>query len=148
MIKPASLRHALAAAILTLKQNPDKLTVFIDQGSIAATGTRSSSFEYRYVLNVLLLDYAGDADDIFIALIDWVRQHQVNLVSNDDERTSGITFEIDMLGNATVDVSIKLQLTESIVVSVDESGVRSVTHVDDSLIADEMSTGVDAAWTI
>lgn len=130
MIKPASVRRALVAAIPTLAYNPDKLTIFIDQGFIAATGARSSSFEYRYVLNVLLLDYAGDADDIFIALIDWVRQHQEDLVSNDDERSSGMTFEIDVLDNATADVSIKLHLTENVVVSVDENGVRSVTHID------------------
>ncbi|MDR5776528.1 MULTISPECIES: phage tail protein [unclassified Caballeronia] len=131
MIKPGSLRGALAAAIPTLAENPDKLTVFIDQGSIAATGAKSSSFEYRYVLNVLVLDYAGEADDIFIAVVDWVRAHQSDLVTNWDQRDSGITYEIDILGNNTADVSVKLQLTESVVVKL-ENGVRTVTHVDDS----------------
>ncbi|MDR5776516.1 phage tail protein [Caballeronia sp. LZ002] len=131
MIKPGSLRAALAAAIPTLAENPDKLTLFIDQGSIAATGAKSSSFEYRYVLNVLVLDYAGQADDIFIAVIDWVRAHQPDLVTNWDQRESGIAYEIDILGNSTADVSIKLQLTESVVVTV-ENGARTVTHVDDS----------------
>ncbi|WP_250466118.1 MULTISPECIES: phage tail protein [unclassified Caballeronia] len=131
MIKPGSLRGALAAAIPTLAENPDKLTVFIDQGSIAATGAKSSSFEYRYVLNILVLDYAGEADDIFIAVVDWVRTHQSDLVTNWGQRDSGITYEIDILGNSTADVSIKLQLTESVVVTV-ENGERTVTHVDDS----------------
>lgn len=132
MIKPASLRAALVAAIDSLAANPDKLTVFIDQGSIAATGTRSLSFEYRYTCNVLLMDFAGDADNIFIAIVEWVRQNQPDLVTNVDERSNGITYEIDILNNATVDVSIKLQLTESIAVSTGADGTRTVEHVDDS----------------
>ncbi|GAB5098707.1 phage tail protein [Caballeronia sp. HLA56] len=131
MIKPSSLRAALAAALPTLAENPDKLTVFIDQGSIAATGGNSSSFEYRYTLNVLVLDYAGDADEVFVAVVDWVRTHQRDLVTNWNQRESGITYEIDILGNDAADVSIKLQLTESVVVKV-ENGVRTVIHVDDS----------------
>ncbi|MFL9898547.1 phage tail protein [Paraburkholderia fungorum] len=132
MIKPASLRAALVAAISSLKINPDALTVFIDRGSIAATGSRSLSFEYRYVCNALLLDFAGEADDVFIALVAWVRENQPDLVTNADERANGITYEIDILSNATVDISIKLTLTESVVVSIDGEGKRTVTHVDDA----------------
>lgn len=132
MIKPASLRAALVAAIASLSANPDKLTVFIDQGSIAATGTSSPSFEYRYVCNVLVMDFAGDADDLFISIVEWVRANQPDLVTNVDERSNGITYEIDILNNATVDVSIKLQLTESIAVSIGDDGKRKVEHVDDS----------------
>jgi P2 phage tail completion protein R (GpR) len=135
MIKPASLRAALVAAIPSLATEPDKLSVFIDQGSIAATGTRSPSFEYRYVCQVLLLDFAGDADDLFIAIVEWVRKHQPELMTNPDERGDGITYEIDILDNATTDVSVKLRLCESIVVSTDSDGKRRVAHIDDS--ADE-----------
>ncbi|MFL9888968.1 phage tail protein [Paraburkholderia agricolaris] len=132
MIKPASLRAALVAAIPSLKVNPDALTVFIDRGSIAATGAHSLSFEYSYVCNALLLDFAGEADDVFIALVAWVRENQPDLVTNLDERANGITYEIDILNNATVDISIKLTLTESVVVSVDPDGKRTVTHVNDA----------------
>lgn len=132
MIKPAGIRAALVAAIPSLSVNPDKLAVFIDQGSIAATGGRSLSFEYRYVCNVLVLDFAGDADDVFIAVVEWARANQLDLVTNLDERTNGITYEIGILGNALADVSIKLMLTESVVVSVGADGKRLVTHVDDT----------------
>lgn len=132
MIKPGSLRAALTKALPALASNPDKLTVFLDQGSIVATGTRSPSFEYRYVLNVLLMDFAGDADEVFAALVDWVHQHEPELCTNTDLREHGMTFEIDMLDNATVDVSIKLLLTESVFVSVDEKGRPRMIHVDGS----------------
>lgn len=147
MIKPASLRSAIAAAVPSLDANPDKLTVFIDQGTIAATGSKGLSFEYRYVCNVLLLDFAGDSDDLFIALLDWVRHNQPDLVLNYDERSNGIAYEIDILDNATADVSIKLQLTESVVVTVDADGKRTVEHVDDSQLLPQTLTWVGEPWT-
>jgi len=132
MIKPASLRAAIVAAIPVLKAAPENLTVFIDQGSIAATGARSPSFEYRYTCNVMLLDFTGDSDDLFIAIVEWARRYQSDLFTNADQRANGIAYEVDILANATADVSVKLQLTESVVVKVGEDGSRTITHVDDS----------------
>lgn len=134
MIKPASLRAAIVAAIPSLSADPDKLTVFIDAGSIASTSAKTPSFEYRYTCNVMLLDFAGDSDDLFIAIVQWVRQYQNDLVSNPDARANGITYEVDILDNATADVSVKLQLTESVVVKTADDGTRTVTHIDDSAV--------------
>jgi hypothetical protein len=134
MIKPASLRAAIVAAIPSLSADPDKLTVFIDTGSIAATGAKSLSFEYRYTCNVMLLDFAGDSDDLFIAIVGWVRQYQNDLVDNPDERANGITYEVDILDNATADVSVKLQLTESVVVKTADDGTRTIKRIDDSAV--------------
>lgn len=132
MIKPASARAALEAAIPSLAGNPDKLTVFIDAGTIAATGGRSLSFEYRYTLNLILLDFAGDADDVMIALVEWGRVNQPDLVTNWDQWDSGITFECDVLDNATVDLSIKMKLSEGVAVTTGPDGQRVVQHIDDS----------------
>lgn len=107
--------------------------MFIDQGSIAATGTQTPSFEYRYVVNVLVLDFAGDSDLVMIALAEWARANQPDLVTNADARSSGITFEVDILNNSTVDLSIRMQLSESVVVSTDASGKRTIEHVDDAV---------------
>ncbi|KWC22756.1 phage tail protein [Burkholderia ubonensis] len=134
MIKPASLRRALVAAIPSLETEPDKLAVFIDEGSIAATGTLSLSFEYRYTLHALVMDFAGDSDTVFVALVEWVRANQPDLVTNPREREHGITFEVDVLNNETADLSIKLLLTESVVVSTGPDGKRVITHVDDSQV--------------
>lgn len=132
MIKTTSLRAALVAAIPELAINPDRLTIFLDEGHILATGTRTPSFEYRYTAQAIVQDFAGDSDLVFIAIVEWARSNQPDLVTNADERERGITFEADILNNQTVDLSIKLQLTESIVVSVDASGARTIKHVDDA----------------
>ncbi|WLE59275.1 phage tail protein [Burkholderia plantarii] len=131
MIKPASLRAAIVAAIPALAKDPDKMTVFIDKGSIAATGTKSLSFEYRYMCNVLLMDFAGDADDLMIVILAWAREYQPDLVTNWDGRSSAITYEIDILNNTTADISITMPLSENVVVKYDAAGHRTVTHVDD-----------------
>ncbi|MGI4815398.1 MAG: phage tail protein [Janthinobacterium lividum] len=132
MIKPALLRAALVAAIPSLATDPDKLTVFIDQGSIVASGTPSASFEYRYVVNALALDFSGDSDLVMLALIEWARSHQPDLLSGTGDDDTGICFEVDILNNATVDLSITMQLSESVVVSTDANGQHTLTHVNDA----------------
>lgn len=38
MNKPQSLRHALNKAVPYVRNNPDKLHLFVDNGSLVATG--------------------------------------------------------------------------------------------------------------
>lgn len=148
MKKPASLRAALVAAIPSLAAEPDRLAVFIDEGSIAATGGRSLSFEYRYIVHALVMDFAGDSDAVFVALVEWARANQPDLVTNAGERGHGITFEVDILNHTTVDLSVKLQLTEGVAVSTGPDGERVIEHVDDSQAsADHDFTWGSQPWT-
>jgi hypothetical protein len=132
MNKPNSLRAALVAAVPSVAADPEKLTVFIDAGSLAITGATSLSHELRYTCNVLLLDFAGDVTDVFIAITEWARSSQPDLATNIDQRANGITFEADILNNMTVDLSLRLQLTESVVVSIDADGKRTATYINDA----------------
>jgi len=117
MKKPASLRAAIAAAVPDLAKNPDKFLVYVDAGSVVARKTKTMSFDYRYTLNLVLLDYAGDSDTVFIAV--------------DDKRQKGIEFIVDHLNNATCDLAINLDLTESVLVQTDGAGARTVTHLEE-----------------
>lgn len=60
MNKPQSLRRALNSAVPYVRDNPDKLHLFVDNGSVVATGAASLSREYRYTLNVVVVDFSGD----------------------------------------------------------------------------------------
>jgi hypothetical protein len=131
MNKAATFRRAIADAVPALKTDPDKLLVFVDAGNVVATAAPSLSFEYRYTLNVIVTDFAGDADAVFVALIVWVQVNQPDLLANDDNRKSGIAFEVDHLTQSTCDLSIKLKLTESVVVGKDGNGVQTIKHVDE-----------------
>jgi hypothetical protein len=149
MNKANSLRKALNAAVPSLTTVPDKLLIFIDAGNIIATGAASGSFDYAYTLNVMLLDFAGDADIVFAALMAWIKRNQSDLLTNDDLRKTGISFEADQLTQTTVDLSIKLKLTESVVVGTDDTGAQTITHVDEPVPEWEVSGLYDPAaqWT-
>jgi hypothetical protein len=147
MNKANSLRRALTAAVPSLATDPDKLLVFIDAGNIIATGAQSTSFDYAYTLNVMLLDFAGDADIVFVALLQWVRLNQSDLLTNDELRRVGIAFEADQLTQTTVDLSIKLRLTESVLVVTDDAGAQKITHVDEPVPEWDVRGLINPQWT-
>ncbi|AOJ11671.1 phage tail protein [Burkholderia mayonis] len=132
MIKPNSLRAALVAALPQLNASPDQLLVFVNDGKIVATGTRTASFDYEYECEIIIRDFIGSADDAMIAVVEWARANQPDLVTNRDERRDGMTFVADILSNHAVDLGIKLKLSESVVVGVDDDGKRTVEHIDDA----------------
>ncbi|MFP3567306.1 phage tail protein [Paraburkholderia sp. SIMBA_030] len=147
MNKATSLRRALTAAVPSLAVDPDKLLVFIDAGNIIGTGAVSLSFDYAYTLNVIIEDFAGDADTVFVAVMAWVRRNQSDLLTNDDLRKSGISFEADQLTQTTVDLSIKLRLTESVVVGTNDAGEQTIKHVDEPVPEWDVNSLVDPQWT-
>lgn len=124
MIKPAALRAALTAALPDLARDPDRLLVFIDAGSVVSTHAEGRSFEYRYTLNLIITDFTGDPDAVMIPLLDWVREHQPELMANWNNHER-ITFEVDVLANDAVDLSIALPLTERVGVHADADGTTA-----------------------
>lgn len=73
MNKPNQVRELLSSTVRHLKQNPDALHIFVEEGAIVATGVRRNlSFEYQYNLIILVTDYAEHAGVIFVAF--WVRR--------------------------------------------------------------------------
>ncbi|MDQ8022183.1 MAG: phage tail protein [Moraxellaceae bacterium] len=131
MYKPNSLRSALEAADEDLKRNPDRMRVFIDEGSVRATAATSLSFEYGYILNVVVLDYARHADHLIAPTLAWLSVHQPEMLQNPDLMRDGFTFEADILNNKAVDLSLKLRLTERVAVSVGAGGALVCQHLDE-----------------
>jgi hypothetical protein len=131
MNKAVSFRRAITDAVPELHDDPDKLLVFVDAGKVIATNEPALSFEYRYTLNTIVTDFAGDADAVFVALIAWVKRNQSDLFANADERMNAISFEVDHLTQTTCDLSIKLNLTENVVVGTDAAGAQMIKHVDE-----------------
>lgn len=129
MYKPKSLRDHLEAAIPDLKKNPDKLLVFADEGSVAANGTKSLSFEYRYKLNIIITDYAGESDAVMVPLLAWVHIHQCELVDHPNTSDNGIAFDVDFNNHKTIDLSITLQLTERVVVKKLDGGKLEIKSI-------------------
>lgn len=115
MIKPKSLRDTLEAALPDLKTSPDRLKVFIEQGNILATAAASDSFSVAYTLVLLLEDYAGEPALVFGIIISWLRTHQAELLMNPDLMKQGLTFDVDVRTNISVDLLIRLRLEERVI---------------------------------
>ncbi|HFW6891320.1 TPA: phage tail protein [Escherichia coli] len=133
MNKPQSLRRALNKAVPYVRNNPDKLHLFVDNGSLVATGTSSMSWEYRYTLNVVIEDFSGDQNLLMAPVLLWLRDNQPDAINNPTLREKLFTFEVDILRNDVCDISLNLQLTEHVLVSTDGSvsSVEAVTEPDE-----------------
>ncbi|WP_251477635.1 phage tail protein [Stenotrophomonas lactitubi] len=132
MKKPASLRAAIEAAVPELATDKDRLLAFIDNGSIVCTGVESRAFEWRYTMNLIITDYAGDPNRLWLALLDWVRVNQSPLLTGPSLQEQ-IRFEVDILADDKVDLDIKIPLTENVVVAADDQGNDAPAAVDEPL---------------
>lgn len=133
MNKPQSLRSALEVALPELKKNPDRMLVFIDKGQIVSTQAPNFSFEYHYTLNIVITDYSAHSDTVFIPLLVWVREHQPSLLTGRAE--GGMSFEAEAINHKTTDISITLNLTEAVVVTL-ESGKLVARHAQEPKLLD------------
>lgn len=144
MLKPDSLRAALTAAIADLRTDPKRLSMFIDKGSLRATAAPGLSFEYRYTLQLLLLDFAGHPDQVMVPLIAWLFVHQNELLANPDKSRDGIGFKAELLDSGRVDLEIELALTERVRVQRRQDGGFDVTHLPEPPIEDRYPIPLDA----
>lgn len=131
MNKPNSLREHLLTAVAGLKKNPDRLLIFIDTGSVRCTAAKGLSFEYTYTLQVLLTDFAGHPDNVFIPVLEWLRRQQPELLTNLERGKDAIAFEADILDGGKVDMSLKLPLTERVIVKRLGDGSLDISHPEE-----------------
>lgn len=132
MYKPTSLRKHITDANTDLKNNPDKLLVFADEGKVIGTGTESLSFEYNYRLNLIITDYTGDEDAIMVPLLAWIQHHQPELLANPEKRANGIRFSVDFNNHESVDLSLEIELSERVIVK--RSGTQlQINHAGEAI---------------
>jgi len=145
MYKPDSLKKHLISAIADLRQNPDKLHIFIDEGGALGTGTASLSFRYEYALNLIITDFVAPFDALFVPLIAWLKVNQAEIFANDELRKKAIRFEVDMNNHESRDISITLLLTEAVAVNPLDAGRLDVTHVREPELTPPFD---DPFWTL
>ena len=127
MQKPASLRAALAAAYPQLARDAERLSVWVEEGRIRSPMTASRGFTWEYTLNITLTEMTGDPSVLFLAINDWCRTNQPDLLT--PEAKSGYTFEADLIDTQTVDLHITLRLTEQVAVTTDANGNTQIQYL-------------------
>lgn len=130
MKKPDSLRRALTNAVSYLRNNPDNLHVFVDDGRAISTGVPCRGWEYQYTLNIVVTDYSGDQNLLMAAIQEWLSVNQPDVMANPDKREKAVRFQVDILTHTTCDISYYLDLTERVIVSVN-GDVATVTAIDE-----------------
>lgn len=125
MNKATSLRALLVRSVPGLADNPERLLTFIDQGNTRCIGTAALSFEYHYTLNVILTDFAGHPDSVVVPVLSWLKSQQP------DAPDDVLKFEADLISTSCIDLSLKLQLSERVLVTPDGVDRYVATHVDE-----------------
>lgn len=138
MNKPSSLKQHLIAAVPELRGNPEKINVFIDQGRIRSTTAPGLSFEYGYTLNLIICDFAGHPDAVAVPLLAWMKVNQPDLMENLDKAKDAIQFEVDILADDLVDMSITLPLTERVIVKRQANGSHSIEHAPEPQLTEQL----------
>jgi len=126
--KPDSLKRLLLRAVPQLAAAPESLLLFVDQGSVAARAGATLSFEYRYKLNLVATNFTGDRNAIIVPLLAWISEAQPDLLEKPGSEP--FTFESEILDGDTADLSITLDLTEGVRVTI-EDGAYQVRHMDE-----------------
>ncbi|WP_413742268.1 phage tail protein [Sodalis sp. RH15] len=116
MHKPVSLRKALNEGVPHIRDKPGSLRIFVDAGNVVATLAPSLSYEYRYTLNLIVTDFAGDQNLLMVPILCWLKKNQPDLMANNELRERGFSFEVDILNHKTCDTGIDLKLTERVAV--------------------------------
>jgi hypothetical protein len=137
MYKPALLRAALVAALPQLAKDPARLLVYIDKGQISATQSTGDGWRNSYVLNIIITELTGDPDLAYLAIVQWLKQNQPDLLQPGKDK--GFRYQADILDNDSVDLEFHMDLTETAIATSNGKGGWIITPVIDPvpLIADD-----------
>nr|WP_317892036.1 phage tail protein [uncultured Sphingomonas sp.] len=132
MKKPEGLRRLLLAT--ALKDQPEKLQLYIDRGGITCRRGRNLAFQYGYTLNVVVEGYTGEVNALMVPVLAWVAEQQPDLL--DKPPYKPFEFESVLLDDDSADVSINIELTENVLVNRMGRSEWSARHLDEPVIAD------------
>ncbi|MBO9500760.1 phage tail protein [Brevundimonas sp. A19_0] len=133
MKKPNSLRAYLSESLDPrhgLKTDPYRLHMVATDLGIFASARPGQAFEYRYTLELALLDFAGDPAEITVPLMLWIQRWQHDLISSPEATARGINLTVEMLSPDKVDVHIDLKLTESYRIEARPGGGHDVVYLE------------------
>ena len=146
MKKPGLLRAALVALYPELARNPDKLAMWVENGSVRATNNLQRGFAWEYQLTVVLEDFTGAPEGLFFAVVDWLRTQQPDVTQ---PNAPGFPFEVDVIDDRTFDVKMVLPLREVVTATAASAGQWHIeVQPEPVLFPDEavIGPGLTSIW--
>lgn len=134
MIKPNALRAWLEQLHPEFRVDPDRLELFIEEGAVRTRyggdgPPNLHSFRYEYRLQIEIHDFAGHPDSIFAPLLLWIARHEPELLApTSDKSKPGIRFDSQILDADKIELTIALELTESVFVTRRQDGGWNMEH--------------------
>ncbi|PNU06477.1 phage tail protein [Novosphingobium guangzhouense] len=111
MRKIDTLKAAIFAALPELGTDPDRIRIWIERGTAKSTQTGTRGLAYAFQLNVLVVEMASDISILFLAVFQWMRVNQPDLMM---PNADAIGFDAEILDNGTADVLLQLQLDQAV----------------------------------
>ncbi|WP_260925447.1 phage tail protein [Novosphingobium sp. 9] len=142
MRKIDTLRTAILAALPELNRDPDRIKVWIERGTGKSTQTDGRSLVFAFQLNVLILKMTTDISVLALAVFNWLRSNQPELMV---PGVDGFTFDADFLDNGTAEVLIQLTIDQGVTVTPKTNGGYDLVWADepDPLFADLFGDSTD-----
>lgn len=120
MKKAQSLRNFLTGAVPELQTDPQRLKMFVESGNIVGRSGETLSFEYRFTVRLIMLDFAGSLDLFAVPILAWLSTYQNDVLQNKDKAAKAVRFDVEVLSNDKIDLVIEVDLTESVIVKEDQ----------------------------
>ncbi|MGP9666002.1 phage tail protein [Halomonas sp. AOP22-C1-8] len=118
------LRTHLINAVPILARDPERLLTFVEEGSIEFRRGPNLTHEYQFTAQLVLTDFSADLDTLIVPLLQWLAEYQP-----DADPTEAVSFEAEILSNQSVDVALRVKLTERVLAKVDcDTGHIKVDH--------------------
>ena len=129
MRKAQQLHAALLVALPALRASPDRMLMFIDEGTIAARPERLG-FAYRYCVQLVIIDYSDHLDSVMVPLLAWVARHEPSLLQNANLQADGLRFKVEVIHSSSMDLEISLQLSETVGLQAKSGKVLARHHAE------------------
>ncbi|MFT9180369.1 MAG: phage tail protein [Zymomonas mobilis] len=128
MKKADLLKNLLLQKFTYLQQSPEKLDLIVTSGSIRQIDNDNPNFAIYYSVLIAIDDYSThlSLDDLFLLLNDFVHEQQHDLLH--DKNNEPYHFEINQLDDDRALIIIRIDLNESVIVTVDDEGNRIAEH--------------------
>ena len=140
MNKLISLRDHLLGIPGEINIEPDDLLTFADSGQILsnASGT-NKHFVFKYKANIIVTNFIGQVDQLSFWVLQWMK------VNQPEHPEEAIQFEADILNDKSADLSLTIDLNETVKVETTEEGIV-LHHVDEPSIEPELLDAQE--WTL
>lgn len=120
MIFDDSLRRFLTEKVGFFQQNPDRLIISVEKGSLKWSGHGLSHVQqYQLLVEVDEWPERLDANSIIVPILHWYQDNQDPLPPN---APSPVTFETYVLSNYTTTVVFAIKVEEIVRVSIGAAG--------------------------